>query len=377
MKDVVITGGHGFLGWHLACQLRALFGLQARRLGRRTTQETALFSELLGAADTVFHLAGVNRATTDAAVEEGNVECGRQLAEAIRKAGRPMHVINANSIQCELDNAYGRGKRAAAVVIAEAVEEVGGTLTDVILPNLFGEHGRPNYNSFVATFAHAVAHDQTPQVRDDHQVPLLHAQRAAAVMIDAARSTTSQVVRPEGRPTGIAEVLAKLRGFHGVYAERGELPDLSDPFALDLFNTYRSYLFPQRYPMLPQVHGDDRGALFETVRVHGGTGQAFVSTTLRGARRGEHYHLHKVERFCVVKGEGLISLRRLLHDEVVTFRLSGDRPAFVDMPTLWVHNIVNVGAGELVTAFWSDRLLDDENPDQYPEQVGPGERVTA
>jgi len=117
------------------------------------------------------------------------------------------------------------------------------------------------------------------------------------------------------------------------------------------------------------VHADPRGELFETVRAHGGTGQAFVSTTVPGATRGDHYHLSKVERFFVLKGEAEISLRRLLHDEVVTFRVSGERPGFVDMPTMWVHNITNVGDSELVTLFWADQLLDPVNPDQYPERV--------
>jgi UDP-2-acetamido-2,6-beta-L-arabino-hexul-4-ose reductase len=92
-----------------------------------------------------------------------------------------------------------------------------------------------------------------------------------------------------------------------------------------------------------------------------------------GAQRGDHYHLRKVERFFVVKGEAEIALRRLLHDDVVTFRLSGDRPSFADMPTLWVHNIRNVGDDDLVTVFWADQLLDPQHPDQYPERVTPGE----
>ena len=90
-----------------------------------------------------------------------------------------------------------------------------------------------------------------------------------------------------------------------------------------------------------------------------------------GATRGDHYHLRKFERFFVVKGEAEIALRRLLHDDVVTFRLGGGAPAFVDMPTLWVHNITNVGDDELVTMFWSDQLLDLDDPDQYPELVRP------
>ena len=147
------------------------------------------------------------------------------------------------------------------------------------------------------------------------------------------------------------------------------MPDISTPMRRNLFNTYRAATFPDMWPVSPQVHADNRGDLFETVRAHGGTGMAFMSTTLPGQKRGEHYHLHKVERFFVVKGEAEIELRRLLDDEVVTFRLSGETPSFVDMPTLWVHNIRNIGDSELVTMFWADQLLDPANPDQYPETI--------
>jgi UDP-2-acetamido-2,6-beta-L-arabino-hexul-4-ose reductase len=249
------------------------------------------------------------------------------------------------------------------------VAAAGGSLADVLFPNLFGEHGRPKYNSFVATFCDAVAHDQAPTVADDKTVPLLHAQRAAHELISVALAVEGDTTRrPEGEPRLVSQVLGAIETFHEVYS-RGEIPALTDDFSVDLFNTYRSYMFPQRFPMYATVHADGRGDLFETVRSHGGTGQAFVSTTLPGRTRGDHYHLRKVERFYVVRGEAEIALRRLLDDEVVTFRIGGSGPGFVDMPTMWVHNITNVGDEDLITVFWADQLLDPVNPDQYPERV--------
>ena len=279
-----------------------------------------------------------------------------------------MRLVYANSIQVDQDNPYGRGKRCAAEVLAAAVGDVGGRFVDVLLPNLFGEHGRPRYNSFVATFSDAVARGEAPTVLEDREVPLLHAQRAAQALIDAAGGTSAQL-RPAGERHTVTDVLARLRLYHDLYASRGEVPDLGDSFDVDLFNTYRSYLFPSAYPMFAQPHDDPRGRLVETVRSHGGTGQSFASTTAPGLTRGDHYHLHKVERFFVVRGEAEIALRRLHDTEVVRFRLSGEAPAFVDMPTMWVHNITNVGDSELVTVFWADQLLDPTRPDQYPERV--------
>ncbi|MFT3873071.1 MAG: hypothetical protein QM714_10555 [Nocardioides sp.] len=363
---VAITGGHGFLGWHTACRLRALHGVEPVRLGREELADPARLTSIVASVDVVFHLAGVNRAESDAAVRRGNVEAAQTLARALSGVDRPVDVVYANSIQSDLDNAYGEGKRAAAALLADSAT---GCFADLLLPNLFGEHGRPSYNSFVATFADRVATGGNPVVQVDKQVPLLHAQRASAALIEAVG--TSGQLRPEVEERGVSEVLAMLRSMHALYGERGEVPPLTTHFEVDLFNTYRSYLFPQHFPVHPTMHSDQRGDLVETVRSHGGTGQAFVSTTRPGQVRGEHYHLRKVERFFVVKGEAEIGLRRLLDDEVVTFRLTGGQPGFVDMPTLWVHNIRNVGDTELVTMFWTDQLLDLDNPDQFPERLDP------
>jgi UDP-2-acetamido-2,6-beta-L-arabino-hexul-4-ose reductase len=54
---------------------------------------------------------------------------------------------------------------------------------------------------------------------------------------------------------------------------------------------------------------------------------------------------------------------------VVTVRVSGAEPVAVDMPTMWVHDITNVGDGELLTLFWSNEHFDPQRPDTYPEPV--------
>ena len=362
-----VTGGDGFLGWHLRCRLAAQ-GQDAVALGRGGLGS---LGDRLRSADSdpvVLHLAGVNRAPTEGEVEGGNVELAQIVASSVTDAGRPVHVVYANSIQARQDNPYGRGKARAASLLEAAAAAGGGSVSDVLLPNLFGEHGRPHYNSFVATFCHEVAHERAPEVQQDRDVPLLHVQRAAQLLIDAADDRVSGHVEPEGETRSVSEVLDQIRDMHRLYAV-GELPDLSTPWGTDLFNTYRSFTFPQSFPIRADVHEDPRGRLFETVRMNGGVGQAYMSTTRPGQVRGEHYHLHKFERFFVVSGEAEIQLRRLFTDEVVTFRISGDDPGFVDMPTMWVHNIRNIGSTDLITMFWSDQLLDPANPDQFPQRV--------
>ena len=53
----------------------------------------------------------------------------------------------------------------------------------------------------------------------------------------------------------------------------------------------------------------------------------------------------------------------------ISFEVSGDEPVAVDMPTMWAHNITNVGDDELMTQFWTNSLFDPLLPDTYAEPV--------
>lgn len=362
---VAITGGFGFLGWHTACRLRALHGITPVRLGRDDLADPDRTSHQLADVDAIIHIAGVNRSDSDAEVEHGNVRAATALEKVLARIPKKLPVVYASSIQAESDTPYGRGKAAAGRILHAATD---GNLADVRLPNLFGEHGVPSYNSFVATFANEIAHGRSPVVTNDKQVPLLHVQRAAEELIEAALTARTGTIRPAGEPHSVSEIRDRFIEIARLY-RAGEIPRLATDFDVDLFNTYRSYCFPDAYPFEPEAHIDRRGTLVEAARSHGGTSQVFASTTAPGQGRGDHYHLRKIERFMIIKGEAEINLRRLLHKEVITYRLSSDRPAFVDMPSLWVHNLRNVGDGELIMLFWSDQLLDPINPDQYREKV--------
>lgn len=369
---IVLTGAGGFLGWHTRLRLAALTDHEVLPVSRENWPE---LDALVASADAVIHLAGVNRADNDDEVEQGNVQLGQDVARAISGAGKPLRVAMSGTIQVERDNAYGRGKLAAQTVIAEATRTGGGHFVDVCLPNLFGEHGKPKYNSFVATFVYATIDGETPQI-NDNPVELLHVQDAAQALIDAVE-TGQYRLRPEGVQTGVVEVWELLQEFHRSYVPVGEIPDLSSKFRIDLFNTYRAGLFPEHYPIALVPHADPRGSFVETVRCRGGEGQSSFSTTVPGITRGEHYHLVKIERFAVIQGKARISLRKMFHDEVLDFDVTGEQPVAIDMPVGWVHNITNTGDEVLLTQFWSHELFRPEAPDTFAEPVRPAQKESA
>ncbi|GAA1432551.1 NAD-dependent epimerase/dehydratase family protein [Microlunatus lacustris] len=360
---VLLTGAAGFLGQHTRVRLTAVAGHEVVPVGR---DAWSLLPDLLVDVDAVIHVAGVNRGSDDQ-VEHGNVILAQELTAALPQARQLRHLVFANSIQSGTDSPYGRGKARAAELLGTSARSLGASFADVHLPNLFGEHGRPDYNSFVATFVAAVLAGRAPDVVD-RPIELLHVQGAAEALIDGLDSATGTYA-PTGTWTSVGTVLRKLQTYASLYAN-GDIPPLLDDLDVDLFNTLRAALFPDHYPLPLPVRADQRGNLVETVRSHGGAGQTFVSTTRPGVTRGEHFHLRKVERFVVLSGSASIRLRKMFDDQVVTFDVAGDQPCIVDMPTSWAHSIANTGDSDLTTLFWTNELFDPQAPDTYPEPVG-------
>jgi UDP-2-acetamido-2,6-beta-L-arabino-hexul-4-ose reductase len=367
MKTFGITGSQGFLGWHFRCLLHSKGVLSPELADRQEFAHESGYANFVKNCDVIVHCAGMARGT-DEDVASTNIGIAQSLVKALEKSGRKPHIINASSIQISKDTAYGRSKREAGEILAQWADRVGAKFTNLIMPNLFGEGGRPFYNSVVATFCHQIVRDETPKILQDAEIPLLHAQSVCEQIWDIASKGMTGDIRPDGHRIKVSALLERIKLFHGKYASAGIIPAFKDDFTKDLFNTYRSYYFAQRPSYLTKLHSDQRGSLSEIVKSDHG-GQAFFSTTKSGITRGNHYHRRKFERFAVIGGEASIQIRKLFSPEVYEFKVSGREPTWIDMPTLHTHNITNVGSQDLYTLFWSDEIFDPENPDTYPEKV--------
>ena len=360
---IAVTGAYGFLGWHLRCRLKALRDdVEVVPIGR---PDFGRLPELFDGVDAIIHVAGISRGTDDE-LSTGNAELAQAVIGAMRDGSGQPRIVIADSIRAGDTTPYGMGKAAAHQLLSEFAATAGLELVDVVLPNLFGEHGRPHHNSFIATFCHEVAAGRVPEVFP-REVELLHVQDAAHALIGALDGP-GRVERPRGEQHGVGEVLDLLRAFDATY-RTGEFPALGTAFEVDLFNAYRAAAFENHPQTKLETRTDPRGGLVEAVKSHGGGGQTFFSTTVPGATRGDHFHLRKVERFVVMEGRARIRLRKLFADDVIDIDVSGDAPVAVDMPTMWAHNITNTGDSDLLTLFWTDSVFDPEQPDTYPEPV--------
>lgn len=369
---IVITGAQGLLGWHSAARLHAV-NCAARYRGETPPYQLELIdrarfcdpAELVSAvasAEVILHFAGVNRGT-DAEVAEGNPAIARALVAACNETGLKPHIVYANSTHSRTASLYGNSKRTAG----EIIKSLGSDYTDLILPHIFGECARPNYNNVTATLISALWADKTPEINPTGRVELLHAGVAANLAIQAALTGQSDALAPEGKSMTIVELFDRLRFFHASYRD-DVFPALHDPFDLALYNTYRTGGFPNHYPKPIKLNNDARGVLFESARALAGS-QSFVSTTRPGQLRGDHFHTDLVERFLVVYGEATIRIRKVLTNEVHSFKVTGDQPVAIDMPPLHTHHIENDGDADVVTYFWSHRLFDKANPDTFADPV--------
>jgi UDP-2-acetamido-2,6-beta-L-arabino-hexul-4-ose reductase len=373
---VLITGADGLLGTHLRALLAAKNAaaaykqkpepFQIQSAGRTIFDDDVELANALNDVEAIFHFAGVNRGT-EYDVANGNQALAGRLIEFLENSNACPHIVYANSIHSRADSAYGRGKRVAAEMLQAWTASASAKFTNLILPHLFGEGGKPFYNSVTATLCHQIANSETVELNPEGKVELLH-------VGDVADFALKQVLAGEafnpcelsGKEFGIIELHEKLLSMSKAY-EGGLIPDLDEVIDVQLFNTLRSYLFPAYYAKELPLNTDQRGTLYEAVK--GGRGQTFLSWTKPGVTRGDHFHLRKVERFLVVSGQARIRVRHIFSDKIHEFDIDGDHPAFVDMPTLHTHSIENIGSEPLLTLFWANEIFDPGNPDTYATKV--------
>lgn len=151
-----ITGAHGFIGSHLTKNLHAIKGTKILSFDlpedNLVSPDAARLKRFVRSADIIIHAAAVNRGT-DEEVIAGSVVATYNLAAAVKKYNPCVKIIFLSSIQAETDSLYGRSKRLAENLLEELAAKHDVSVSVFRLTNIFGEGGRPFYNSVVSTFA--------------------------------------------------------------------------------------------------------------------------------------------------------------------------------------------------------------------------------
>jgi len=366
---IVVTGADGFIGSNLSVRLREL--PQSEVVGITSSTARQEFEAALGAANFVFHLAGVNRPKDEAEFVNGNVELTKSVCAVLAASGRRTPVAYASSVQATLENAYGRSKRAAEEVLLQYGRDSGAPVQLFRLTNVFGKWCRPYYNSVVATFCHQVAQGMPITVDNPAtSLRLLHVDDLVAAFVRLLGAGHLQTGYVEAGPvyeTTVGELAHTLRE---IADSRNSLliPRVGVGLTRALYCTYMSYLQPDAFAYKVPRHTDPRGVFVEMLKTPD-CGQVSYFTAHRGVTRGEHYHHSKTEKFLLIRGTARFAFRNIRTGQTHELIVRGDEGCIVESVPGWAHNITNIGEDELIVMLWANEVLDRARPDTVAMRV--------
>ena len=377
---ILVTGAKGFIGKNLIEELKRQ-GYEILAYDIDSTEEQ--LDEYTETCEFVYHLAGINRPENPEDFMSGNFGFTSVLLESLKKHGNKAPIMLSSSIQAELDNPYGRSKKAGEGLIFQYGEDNGVKVYVYRFPNVFGKWCRTNYNSAVATFCHNIARNLPIQVNetnptltlvyiDDLVKELVRTLNGEANISDTYNKNQCESEHkycsvPEQYQIKLLDIVNLLYSFK---ESRKDLyaPDMRDPFTKKLYATYLSYLPEDKFSYELTMHTDARGSFTEMLKSKE-RGQVSVNISKPGITKGNHWHSTKNEKFIVVSGKARISFRKIGTEEVITYDVSGDKIEAVDIPPGYTHSITNTGETDLVTVMWANEPFDPNNPDTYYEEV--------
>ena len=380
---ILVTGSKGFVGKNLCATLYNIASKKDKSYGIEEDifvyeydidSDAGLLDKYCADCDFVFHLAGVNRPKETTEFMSGNFGFTSVLLDKLKENKNKCPVMISSSIQASLDNPYGLSKKAGEDLIFSYSKETGAKALVYRFPNVFGKWCRPNYNSAVATFCHNIANDLPITVNDRSvNMTLVYIDDVVDELINALKGKETREgdyckVAIEHKIT-LGEIVDLIYSF-AKQPESLIIPEIpQNSFAKKLYSTYLSYLPKEKVSFPLKMNVDNRGSFTELIKTEK-CGQVSVNISKPGITKGQHWHNTKWEFFIVVKGEGLIEQRKIGSDEVLKFRVSGERIEAVHMLPGYTHNIINLSETEdLITVMWANENFEPNKPDTFFEEV--------
>ena len=367
---VLVTGANGFVGKNLISTLNYRNDVEIIKYTREDSLETLY--EYCSEVDFIVHLAGVNRTNNSGDFYKTNETLTETIVKNLKESGNLIPILLSSSIQSNLDNDYGKSKKAGEEIVLEYSQDTKTPVYIYKLPNLFGKWGKPFYNSVVATWCHLITHDEEIEISNrDVELELVYIDDFVHSIIKNIDETDRDfkdfyTVSPSYHKN-LGEIADLLYEFED-NRKSLHISTMSDEFTSKLYSTYLSYLPTTRFSYPLTMHSDPRGSFTEILKAKS-FGQVSVNVAKAYETKGEHWHHSKNEKFIVIKGKASIKFRHIFSEEVIEYIVSDESFEVVDIPTGYTHNITNLGEDDLVTIMWVNELFDPNDTDTYQEKV--------
>ena len=365
---ILVTGSNGFIGKNLVVRLNEL-GLHTEVYTRKNSVQD--LPNLIEKSDFIVHLAGENRPIDEKYFDTINVGLTASICESVRSIGRQIPIILASSVQATLDNAYGKSKLDAEVVVKSLESNTESPVYIYRLPGVFGKWCKPNYNSVVATFCHNISHNLPIRVSNpSFELNLVYIDDVVEEFIQVIQGQQNNKkelsVQPEYK-IKLGDLVTQIELFRegrdSLISER-----VGDGLTRKLYSTYVSYLSPNQFAYSMPSYGDERGMFAEMLKTKD-SGQFSFFTAKPGVIRGGHYHHSKTEKFLVVQGEAKFGFRHIISNESYEIITSSKELKIVETVPGWSHDITNIGVEDMVVMLWANEIFDSDNPDTITYKV--------
>lgn len=358
---ILITGAGGFIGKNLVATLQTMKDCEILECHTSTPLEQ--LKKFCAECEFVFHLAGVNRPKSEGEFITGNEKFTANLAEILAAEKNNCPVVFTSSIQATLKNPYGESKKAAENILLRR-----GNSKIYRLPNVFGKWCRPNYNSAVATFCYNTAHGLEISVNSpEREMHLVYIDDVIEEFLRALNGNETRngdfCVVSKTYKRSLKEIADTIQSFPQC-RKNLSVPNQSDELTKKLYSTYLSYLPENNFGYDLTMHKDNRGSFSEFIRTDG-QGQFSVNIVKPHITKGNHWHHSKHEKFLVILGEGVIRFRQIFSDEILEYKVSGDKHEVIEIPPGYTHSIENTGETDMAVIIWANENFNPDIPDTY------------
>lgn len=241
--NIAITGDKGFIGTHLKRALKKeefkIFPFKGDFFNINS------LNKFVQGKDVIIHLAAINRGPNSAIIT-GNIGLTCNLVTALQKSSSESKMIYSSSIQANTDCLYGQAKRLTEVLLESYSQEFQVPVTVFRITNVFGEQGKPFYNSVVATFCYQATHNQRLIINKKNQkLCLIYVQDVVKHIKEEIKMQNKKLfsIKPLISPAKtitIGKLAQTIESFKKINSSLKEKPS-EGTFYKNLYNTYLWY----------------------------------------------------------------------------------------------------------------------------------------